>query len=73
MNAVDVELPGPFNILVASNLSATAKDLPSALANLYDSVLEDGFLYLQEMTGALRPQLFVSSLMPHGNPPITAS
>ena len=54
MNAADAELPGPFNILVASNLSATAKDLPSALANMYDSVLEGGFLYLQEMTGALK-------------------
>ena len=40
MNAADAELPGPFNILVASNLSATAKDLPSALANMYDSVQE---------------------------------
>jgi hypothetical protein len=44
--------PGPFNIMVANNLSTTAKDLPAALASLYDNVLEGGFLMLEELTGA---------------------
>lgn len=43
--------PGPFNILVANNLSSTAKNLPSALASLYNNIQEGGFLMLEELTG----------------------
>ena len=53
INDPEAESPDPFNIVVARNLSQTAKDLPRALASLHSSIEDGGFLVLQELTGAL--------------------
>ena len=58
INDDKAELPGPFNIVVARHLSQTAQDLPKALAALYESVHEGGFLMLQELTGPLGGAVF---------------
>ena len=47
INNAQAEAPEPAHIIVANNLSATAKDLPSAVAALYEQTLEGGFLCLQ--------------------------
>lgn len=49
----NVKEAGSFDILVASNLSTNADHLPTALANIYNTVAEGGFLMLSEMTGPL--------------------
>jgi hypothetical protein len=53
VNGIDATSPGPFDILLANNLSATAAHLPTALAVIYDNLTEGGFLMLQELTGPL--------------------
>ena len=47
MNAADAPCPGPFDILVANNLSAKAAHLQTALAAIHASLAEGGFLLLQ--------------------------
>ena len=46
-NSGTAEAPEAAHIVVANNLSATAKDLPSTVAALYNQTLEGGFLILQ--------------------------
>ena len=53
INNAPAEAPEPAHIIVANNLSATAKDLPSAVAALYEQTLEGGFLCLQVDLAAL--------------------
>lgn len=53
MNDASAPSSGPFDILLANNLSATAAHLPTALATAHASLAEGGFLMLQELTGPL--------------------
>ena len=49
---------GPFNILAARHLSQTAQNLPKALAAMYDSIHDNGFIMLQELVGPLGAAVF---------------
>ena len=72
INAPNGEAPEAAHIVVANNLSATAKDLPAAVAALFNQTLDYGFVILQVRCACLscmgRPARLSSGLPQHVQP-----